>query len=122
MKRDMDLIRAILQKIELCETPFGLDSMPEIDGYSNAQISYHIKLLSQAGLIEAHELGEFRSDYDEYVNLNLTWSGQDFLGVANDNSLWSKAKEHVIKPGASWTFDLVLEWLKMKAKEKIGLP
>lgn len=34
MKRDMDLIRAILQKVESCEDPYGLEHMPEIDGYN----------------------------------------------------------------------------------------
>jgi hypothetical protein len=34
MKRDMDLIRKILRKIRDHEDPYGLDGIPEIEGYS----------------------------------------------------------------------------------------
>lgn len=53
MKRDMDLIRAILQKVEFCDDSYHLEHMPEIDGYSRPQISYDVKLLSDASLVEA---------------------------------------------------------------------
>jgi hypothetical protein len=40
MKRDMDLIRKILRKIRDHEDPYGLDGIPEIEGYSKKEISY----------------------------------------------------------------------------------
>jgi hypothetical protein len=39
-----------------------------------------------------------------------------------DDTVWKKAKEHVLKPGASWTFDILKEWLKAEAKSRLGLP
>ena len=122
MKRDMDLIRSILQKVESCEDPHGLEHMPEIDGYSQAQVSYHIKLLHDAGLIEVQTADEFNTAYPDFLSLNLTWTGQDFLDAAKDDTLWEKAKETVIKPGASFTFDLLLAWLKTQVGTALGLP
>ena len=121
MKRDMELIRKILNKIKECSTPYGLDNIPQIDGYSNQQISYHIKILCDAGLVDATQSEEFGAEYDDFFSINLTWPGQDFIDAAGDDTIWDKAKETIIKPGASFTFDLVLEFLKAKAKEKIGL-
>jgi hypothetical protein len=45
MKRDMDLIRKILRKIRDHEDPYGLDGIPEIEGYSKKEISYNIGIL-----------------------------------------------------------------------------
>ncbi len=121
MKRDMDLIRGILQKLESCDDPYGLDELPDIEGYKPEQVSYHVKLLWDAGLLTAEPLDEAGVAYTDFMNLNLTWTGQDFLAVAGNETLWRKAKEKVIKPGTSFTFDLLVEWLKAKAKEQIGL-
>jgi hypothetical protein len=124
MKRDMDLIRLILRQVESCDDPYGMESQAiAIEGYSEAQISGHIKMLIYGGLLEAKdESGEMGGGSDSYIGLNLTWEGQDFLSVAQDDSIWQKAKETVLKPAASMTFSILLEWLKQEAKIKIGLP
>jgi hypothetical protein len=122
MKRDMDLIRAILQKVESCEDPWGLHEMLDIEGYNQNQISYHIKLLHEAGLLDAREVSEMGPNGFRWWPGSLTWAGQDFLNAAKDDSLWKKAKETVIKPGASFTFDLLLAWLKAQVTTTLGLP
>lgn len=111
MKRDMDLIREILREVEACENSYGINS-PTIEGYSDSQIAYHLKLLLDGGLIEAKNVaGEFQQE-DEYIGINLTWDGQDFLNAARDDSLWKKAKESVINSGVSFTVQSLLAWLK----------
>jgi hypothetical protein len=122
MKRDMDLIRLILRKVEASENPYGLEKMPQIDGYSLPQISYHTKLLCDAGLIEAHPIDEMGVEFTDFMDMNLTWAGQEFLDATKDDSLWKKAKETIIKPGASFTFDLLLSWLKAQVATTLGLP
>ena len=54
MKRDMDLVRQILLDTE--NIPFlrsGQFYEPKIEGYSQEEVSYHVKLLHEAGYIEA---------------------------------------------------------------------
>jgi hypothetical protein len=121
MKRDMDLVRAILQVVESCEDSYGINS-PVIEGYNEAQIAYHLRLLLDGGLIEVKTTAEECQQEDLYGGINLTWNGQDFLDAAKDDTLWKKAKETVIKPGASFTFDLLLSWLKAQIGTALGLP
>jgi hypothetical protein len=56
----------------------------------------------------------------------MTWAGHDFLDAARDVSIWNKAKEHVLKPGFSWSFSILTEFLRMEAQKRLemafGLP
>ncbi len=122
MKRDMDLIREILQLVESCESAYGIQEMPEIHGYDSATVSYQVRILRQANLIEAEPIEECGRGYTDYYGINLTWTGQDFLSAVKDDTIWQKAKDTVLKPTASFTFSVLLEWLKTEAKTKLGLP
>jgi len=120
MKRDMDLIRTILRLIESCEGSFGISS-PTIEGYSESQITHHLRLLLDGGLIEVKNVTHEFQQEDLYDGINLTWDGQEFVNAARDNSLWKKAKEALIDSGVSFTVKSLLAWLKeqalLKAKE-----
>lgn len=111
MKRDMDLIREILRAVEACEDSYGINS-PIIEGYSVGQIAYHLRLLNESGLIEVKSVADGFQQEDEYMGINLTWDGQDFLNAARDDSLWKKAKETVIDSGVGFTIQSLLAWLK----------
>ncbi len=51
MKRDMDLVREILLKVE--ELPFdGRFHEVKIEGRSDEEINYHVMLLAEADFIE----------------------------------------------------------------------
>jgi hypothetical protein len=116
MKRDMDLIRNILRAVESYDDPYGIDSQTiAIEGYSEAQISGHIKMLLDGGLLEAKaESGGFQAN-DSYAGLNLTWDGQDFVSITKDDSLWKKAKETIVSSGVSFTVQSLLVWMKAQA-------
>jgi len=117
MKRDMELVRLILLGQETGETP------PELSEYSKEAIIYHYQIMDDAGLIVA----SFEKDisgiaFGGGVN-RLTWAGHDFLDSTKDSKIWKMAKAHIIKPGASWTFSLLMEWLKQQAHQQVfGVP
>ena len=50
MKRDMDLVRKILLKIEENDSSDGLVNL-EIDGYTMDEIIYHCQMLKDANMI-----------------------------------------------------------------------
>jgi hypothetical protein len=52
--------------------------------------------------------------------LRLTWQGHDFLDAARNDTIWSKAKEKFLKPGISWTFSIVFDFLKAEAHRQIA--
>lgn len=119
MRRDMDLIRTILFKIEEAENnpyePFHVF----VDGVEDEKVSYHVWLLADAGLILAEDMTTC-SGYSIDAKC-LTWKGHEFLQSIRDDTVWNKAKEKVLKPAASWSFALLSEWLKMEASHKLGI-
>lgn len=52
MKRNMDLVRAILLAIEADGHP-TLSDVPQIDGWSEAEVVHHLTLMIQASLVTA---------------------------------------------------------------------
>ena len=114
MKRDMDLIRLLLLQIE------G-EEQPELQKYDQPTRVEHATLLIEEGLAEGLVQRDHRNVPIGTVIQRLTWKGHDFLDAARDNTIWNKAKEKVFKPGASWTFGILVEWLKAEAKKRLGL-
>ena len=72
MKRDFSLIKSILLEIE--KNPKASEWMDiKINGYSNEQVAYHIKLLHDSGLIEAKDLTT--KDGFRWIATSMTWEG-----------------------------------------------
>jgi hypothetical protein len=109
MKRDLDVIRSLLLKAESSSGHFPCETEEEI---------YNAVLLQDAGLIE----GRFApaTNPQMAVILRLTWQGHDFLDAARNDTIWNKAKENFLKPGISWTFSIVFDFLKAEAQRQVG--
>jgi len=119
MKRDLDLIRQILFSIESSQTdPLEWVNIC-VDGRSEKEISYHIWLLVDAGLIEGIDCSTM--DGFEWKAKRLTWDGHEFLQSIKNDNIWNKAKENVLKPSASWTFGILKEFLKHEIMTQIGI-
>lgn len=72
MRRDMDLVRSILLKIEESELPYH-DGILEIEGRSEGEITYHLNLLIQAGFVNALELGDVNTQFGyQFQDASLT--------------------------------------------------
>jgi hypothetical protein len=120
MKREMELIRQILQSAEALDFEDG--EPYERYWARTPNEAYQIALLKDAGLVDA-EIAITNGIPSGATIIRLTWAGHDFLDSCRDSKIWKMAKEHVIKPGASWTFPLLLEWLKRQAHQQIfGVP
>ena len=121
MKRDIDLIRTILLSMEANEHGFAGTS-PAIEGHSEEQIGYHVYLMGQAGLITTADATCLSDQSPNAIPLSITWAGHDFLDSVKDETLWKKAKTIVLKPAAGVAFDVLVEWVKAEAKQRLGLP
>jgi hypothetical protein len=116
MKREMDLIRQILQSAEALEF---VDGEPYERYWARTpNEAYQIALMNDAGLVDAH-IDTANGIPSGASITRLTWAGHDFLDSSRDSKIWKMAKEHVIKPGASWTFSLLSEWLKQQARQGV---
>ncbi len=114
MKRDMDLCRRIMLAVE---NETGVEDAPE-----RPVLAYHVALLQEAGLLDAIIQKDSKGNPANFHVKRLTWEGHEFLEASKDPTIWEKAKSSIIKPGASWTFGLLAEYLKAEAKKHLGLP
>ena len=97
MKRDLDLWRKILLKIDQAEDPRRLSTL-EVAGFSPAMVAYNLDLLIQQGLVDGRWVcpgpglrgGEFFSDLK-----GLTPAGEGFLNEVRDEDLWRRTKAHL---------------------------
>ena len=106
MRLDHDLTRTLLQRIG--ELPFdGRFHDVRVEGHSGEEISYHVMLLKEAGLIEAIDVGSH--DGVCWRPKHLTYAGNEFLSAAESDTVWNNAK------GILWksTKTITLEGLKM---------
>jgi hypothetical protein len=92
MKRDMGLIREIMLHIEA--EPY-VDRYVEvtIDGRTAEKVGYHVKLMYQAGLVEADNTeGVDRADASGWKPVCLTREGHEFLDSSREPGAWEKTK------------------------------
>ena len=106
MKRDMDLIRKIVLAVHNADTHIS-----KIDGVDEKAFNEHALLLQEAGLIDA-SINKSQHQVLVAIIWRLTWAGQDFAQSIVDDTVWKKAKDNVIKPMASWTFAILVDYLK----------
>lgn len=106
MRRDMDLIRELMLKLEGLDLRPGaiMHFMPDDDevripGYSAEEIQYHARLLTEAGLIEPG-----RGAMEGFILRALTWSGHDFLDSVRSPEVWAKTKKGA-EAAAGFTVD-----------------
>jgi hypothetical protein len=117
MKRNMDLIRLLLMRSE------G-DKEAEVacNKFTVEERAYHVQLLIDARLVEGRVMKGQQGALSGAIVFRLTWAGHDFLQSVRDETVWKKAKKHVLKVGASWTFDILSDWVKSELKKQLGLP
>ena len=103
MKRDMDLVRNILLKVECTTNTRGIMDVDEFnDGrHSDEQIYYHLNMMGQADLIVVEYL-----KHGAVLNVRaLTWQGHEFLDAVRNESSWVQAKEKVLKATGGLSFE-----------------
>lgn len=121
MKRDMDLVRMILKEVADAP-PDMMPIMVEFEGeFDSPTVNEHVDMLIKAGYLEGKVLNGNGGRVVDAVIFRLTWQGQDFLDAASEK-VWAAAKENILKPGVSFTMDLLLSWMKQEAKSRLGLP
>lgn len=104
MKRNMDLARAILVALE--ESPSVSNPVEfSIPDFSDDEVTYHVKLLHQAGLIEALDISGVNQA--KWLPISLTWEGHEFLDAARDSTRWSQAKKIVLEKTGGLSFDML---------------
>ena len=119
MKRDLELIRTILETIEATEFMPGQNL--EIEGYDFRTVAFHTELLKEAGYVIA-TIGKASSG--QYINVwpgRLTWEGYEFLDLSRSDTVWQKSKKILKEKSISVPVAILTELLKSITKEALGL-
>lgn len=108
----MDLIRLLLLQQESAEPQ-------PIDQYDEQLIVYNTALMIDAGLIDGNVITSVDGRIRDATIFRMTWAGHDFLDATRDAKIWKLAKERVLKPGLSWTFSMLVDFLKVEAQRRL---
>ncbi len=89
MKRDMNLIRAIVLAIRDHDgRPSASEVQSLVSNEDNAVFGYHIQLLLQGAMMTGVDTG-VRKDRHGVATLALTWAGQDFADDIANDAVWT---------------------------------
>ncbi len=120
MQRDMDLVRKILFRLE--EHEHGAAPMPfAIDGYSNEQIGFHVRIMDEAGLVRAFD--DTPHDFQTWQSSpqSITWEGYEFLEASRSEELWDRAKRAFNTAAVGVPLSMLKTVLVCYMKEKLGI-
>lgn len=122
MKRDMDLIRRILLKIE--ESDGSEMNDIDFDGVDALIVAFHFRLIDDAGFIlrdsAVHSAVTQTTGGSSIGWPELSWEGCEFINSIRDDSVWKsvKAKLSILKDAPIQ----IIQALAIKAIEsRVGL-
>ena len=110
MKRDMDLIRAMLLEVESWSPGARVPSTRiVIEPYTEEQIRYHAELLHDAGFIGGVVAVHRASGERPAIVGRLTWHGHEFVDATRSDVVWAAVKQRAESVGGSVNMELLVE-------------
>jgi hypothetical protein len=126
MKRDMELIRSVLLKLEedvglqLKTYAFQFDnSKMVIEGHTDEEVYRHVVMLLESPFVEGKQMMS-----GEIVVRGLTWEGREFLDSIRGDVVWKKTKAGVEKIGGTglgFVWEIAKGIIKNELKTKLGI-
>jgi hypothetical protein len=123
MKRDMDLIRELLLKLEAIEVSPGEinEEIPlevvAVSGFTDKQLAHHLRMLADGGFIDTGTK-EMPVSTWTFRFRKITWKGHDFLDSVRDQKIWEKTKKGAEATGG-FTVDLLKDLARGFVKKQI---
>jgi hypothetical protein len=124
MKRDMNLIRELLLKIEALDIPRSVTTALSphnpalaVDGFTADDIGHHLRMLVSARFIETPNDKPFAGD-GSVIFRQISWEGHDFLDSVRDPKIWGETKKGAEAAGG-FTVDLLKDLAKGLVKKQI---
>lgn len=122
VKRDMDVIRAIIAEVE--SWPDLTPRLIMLDGYSDEVVNAHVGMMAAADLIRVQDVIPHGAG-DRYTVSDLTWAGHEFAAAIRNDTVLNRLKTGLGEEFAKLPLQLVaklsLAVAEAWAKEKLGL-
>jgi|SRR5690625_62100 len=113
MKRDDEMIRALLLEAEASDHPYLMSMLTISPSEMDIKRHTHVHLLCDAGFFQKVGEGTFR----------ITNQGHDFLAAIRDDTIWKKTKAAASAAGGlslNIMLDIALGYLKQKVSTYLG--
>lgn len=120
MRRDLDLVRAILKTCADSTEPVTMGTFTD-DTHTAPLVAYHIDIMQEAGLIDATIIRDINGRTVHATIDSLTWQGNDFLDAVRSDSLWAKTKQRIAATFGSVSFDVVKALAVSLATKSLGI-
>ncbi|MFH1339682.1 MAG: DUF2513 domain-containing protein [Pseudomonadota bacterium] len=122
----MDYVRELLLKIEADGLPVKSSTslmQPGATDEDQRRLNYHLEMvIDEAKLVKAIPAHHMQGR--EWINLQLTWTGHEFIETVRDAEVWQRTKAGAKKAG-NFGLDFILEiakaYGKHVAKERLGI-
>lgn len=123
MKRDMDLIRAMLLEVESWPPGARVPSTRIVIGpYTEEQIRYHAELLYDAGFIGGVVAVHRASGERPAIVGRLTWHGHEFVDATRSDIVWAAVKKRAEPVEGSTSMELLAELVSSVSRSMMWLP
>lgn len=122
MKRDLNLIRNMLLRIEELNSTkqkITIESFLDLCADS-ALISLHIELLIDSNYIETSE-PIYCGVIKDFLIYRITSDGYDYLDSIRENSIWERTENMLFKVGGSAALDVVKSVAASIIKTRLGI-
>lgn len=106
MKRDMDLLREIMLRIESEHDGTAIYGFMVPDK-PLAEVAYHCQLLYEHGFISDYNCNFGDDEPIDIAVGGLTWEGCEYLEEVRDNGLWKKVKAIAKEKGLPLAVEMV---------------
>ena len=107
MKRNMELVRELLLRVEAEQ---GFDSLTS--KYSQEEIVGHVEILLDAKLLDGKVYHALSGGPGSAHIQRLIWAGHEFLDNARNDTVWNKAISIIKDKSVSVSFDVLASLLK----------
>lgn len=119
MKRDLDLVRAILITAENSDEPIGEDILLSIEPDAK-KMAYHLELMQAHGLINVTVKYDGLNKTPYMLKLHsVTWEGYDYLDAIRSARVWDEAKASMMGAIGEVSLSLAKETSLMVARQLI---
>ena len=110
MKRDWEIIRAILIRLEEAQSANSNLRAEDFPEFAPQEVAYNMRLLKDAACIDAQIKDSYIGDGAIALAIakRLTNSGHDLLDAMRNDTVWSKIKRVAIEKGQDLSIELVL--------------
>ena len=123
MKRDLDLLRAILIKIESLEPSYGIMRLHTFHELCDDDVvlSLHIQLLRDTGFIEVTDSLYADDMVQDFLISRITFAGYDYLDTVRNESIWNEIKQKISTIGGSVSIDVIKSIGVAIVKQHLGI-